>query len=87
MDGIFAPDYNGQNPIDFEGDFLNASRTVELMRGSSVRVLIPLETDAKVAVRQLKKLTKLLKSKPELMGYARPEVKDTKAFEDEDLPF
>ncbi len=88
LDGVFAPSgYDDQLPVDIEGDFLDASRTVELMRSSSVRVLIPMETHPKVAIRQLKKLAKLLKRKPELMDYAKPEFKDTQAYEEDDLPF
>ena len=41
IDGIFAPMYEEGVPIDFEGDFINPCRTVELMHGSNVRVLIP----------------------------------------------
>jgi hypothetical protein len=74
-------------PIDFEGDFINPCRTVELMHGSNVRVLIPLGTHPKVAIRQLKKMAKLLQINPELMDYAKPDEKDTQTFEDEELPF
>ena len=38
IDGIFAAGrYDEQTPIDLEGDFLDACRTVELMHGSDVR--------------------------------------------------
>jgi hypothetical protein len=88
IDGIFAAGrYDEQTPIDLEGDFLDACRTVELMHGSNVRVLIPQGTHPKVAIRQLKKMAKLLQTKPELMNYALPEVEDTQAYEDSDIPF
>lgn len=89
LDAVFAPvDIEGQMSIDFEGDFLDARGTVELMHCSNVRVLIPRETNPKVAIRQLKKLAKLLRAKPELMDFAKPDKEDTQAFEEDDyLPF
>jgi hypothetical protein len=87
LDGHFAPSYYEQTPIDLEGDYLDASRTLELMSGSTVRVLIPWDTHPKVAIRQLKKMAKLLQTKPELMDYAMPDVEDTQAYEDADVPF
>jgi hypothetical protein len=89
LDGLFAPKgYDEQSPIDFEGDFLIATRTLELMAGSDVRVLIPIETDPRVAIRQLKKMVTMLETRPELRDLAKPDEKDTQAFEDQDcLPF
>ena len=48
----------------------DAKRTVELMRGGSVRVLIPENTDVEIAVRQIGKIAAWLKCKPELMKKA-----------------
>jgi hypothetical protein len=48
LDGTFAPRRHDETkPFDIEGDSFEASRTVELMLGSSVRVLIPQETHLK----------------------------------------
>jgi hypothetical protein len=88
IDGIFAAGrYDEQTPIDIEGDFIEASKTVELMNGSDVRVLIPDGTNPKVAIRHLKKMAKLLKVNPKLMDYAKPDLEDTQAYEDNDIPF
>lgn len=88
LDAVFAPeDSEGQIQIDLEGDSLDARGTVELMHGSNVRVLIPQETHPKVAIRQLKKLAKLLKAKPELMDFAKPDKKDTQVFEEDEDGF
>jgi hypothetical protein len=47
---------------DVDGDSLFAGKTVELMGGSTVRILIPLDTDPLVAARILKKLRKWFKA-------------------------
>ena len=57
---------------DEDGDCLNATQTIELMCGATVRVLIPGDTDHRGAIRQLKKLAKWLKNNPDLMDYAKP---------------
>ena len=77
LEGVFEPrNIRPESAVDFEGDLLMATRTVELMNAPSVRVLIPAETHPKVAIRQLVKMTKLLRSKPELMEYAKPATED-----------
>ncbi len=52
---------------DENGDCSTAEHTVELISGSTVRVLIPHDTDPVIAVRQLKKLAKWLQREPRLM--------------------
>ena len=61
---------------DKDGDCLFSIGTTELMAGATVRVLIPEETDPKVAIRHLKKFTKWLKKSPDLMDFAKPVKKD-----------
>jgi hypothetical protein len=79
LDGFYIPDA-GDNPIDpdIDGDRLCAGGTVELMSGADVRILIPHDADVSVAVRQIKKLAKWLKRKPDLikMAQPKPEVPD-----------
>lgn len=75
MDGRYIQKGSGDDYTrpDKDGDALNVESTIELMHGSSVRVLIPYDTDVKVAVRQMKKLAKWLKRRPDLLEYAKPE--------------
>ncbi len=74
LDGFYMPD-GGDSVMrpDDDGDAITASGTMELMHGATTRVLIPHDTDVRVAARQLKKLAKWLKRKPRLMDYAQPE--------------
>jgi len=58
--------------VDEDGDTVTAQGTVELMRGATVRILISEGTNPKVAVRQLKKLTKWFKRNPQMIDYAKP---------------
>lgn len=69
---------------DDEGDCVSAMGTVELMHGATVRVLIPHDADPRVAARQLKKLAKWFKRKPELMDFAQPKPEQNW---NDDLPF
>ncbi len=74
---------------DEDGDCMTAGGTVELMYGATVRVLIPHDTDPVIAVRQLKKLAKWLKSAPRLMKEMvtdRMEL-ERKREEEDQLPF
>lgn len=67
---------------DEDGDVLRARGTIELMDGNNIRVLIPHNTDVKVAARQLKKVAKWLKDSPELIELANIELPN-----EDDLPF
>ncbi len=79
---------------DENGDYTTANSTVELIHGSTVRVLIPHDTDPVVAVRQLKKIAKWLKREPMLikelvinpMECERMEI-ERKHHEDQGIPF
>jgi hypothetical protein len=74
IDGFYLPE-GGDDFLhpDKDGDYMHGTETVELMRGTDVRVLIPYETNAKVAARQLKKMAKWLKRRPDLMEFAKPD--------------
>lgn len=87
LDGHYIPNGgdDGFHP-DEDGDDYHASSTVELMEGATVRVLIPFDTDVMVAVRQLKKIAKWLKKRPELIEYARPDIEPEQIIDDE-IPF
>lgn len=77
LDSCHCPD-DGDNVIDpdIDGDRMCAGGTVELMSGSDVRILIPHDVDVSVAVRQIKKLAKWLKSSPDLLDMAQPGAGD-----------
>ena len=87
MDGFYMPE-GGDSDMhpDKDGDVLEASSTVELMLGSSVRVLIPYDTDLKAALRQMKKLTKWLKHRPDLIERNAKPTSELEDF-DESIPF
>jgi hypothetical protein len=78
LDGFYCPDDGDNNVIDpdIDGDRMCAGGTVELMRGADVRILIPHDVDISVAVRQIKKLAKWLKSSPDLLEMAQPGAGD-----------
>ena len=61
LDAFYMP-HNDDPDLhpDKDGDVLMAGGTLELMQEAEVRVLIPTSTDKKMAVRQLKKITKWL---------------------------
>ncbi len=90
IDGEYTH-FHGDDSVhpDKDGDWISADATIELMSGSTVRVLIPADTDPKIAVRQLKKITKWLKRKPELIEFAVPLdfSSEYKADDSENLPF
>jgi hypothetical protein len=77
LDAEFGPYFDDKVQFDWEGDFLSACRTVEFMEVSSVRVLIAQGTNPKIASRQLIKLAEMLRTKPELLDYANPDLSDT----------
>ena len=88
MDGHYMPrGGDDQMRPDGDGDAVTAFGTVELMYGATVRVLIPHDSDPIVAARQLKKLSKWLKSKPSLLDYAQPKSQATQPDFDDDIPF
>jgi len=64
--------YDSSMHPDKDGDVLMGGGTVELMQGAEVRVLIPTSTDKKMAVRQLKKITKWLSKDSDLFDLAKP---------------
>lgn len=72
---------------DRDGDVIEASRTVELMHGRSVRALIPYDADPIMAARQLKKLAKWLKNEPRLLDDAKPRATPSETPPDIDIPF
>jgi len=73
LDGFHKPKDCEGLMRGLEGDDLYmAGGTVELMRGASVRILIPYDTDVKVAIRQIKRMARWLKNNPELIEYAKP---------------
>jgi hypothetical protein len=89
LDSFYMPD-GGDDVMhpDKDGDALLALETIELMRCCHVRVLIPDNIDVKVAVRQLKKVAKWLKRKPDLLEYAKPKVEpNSDCAPDYGLPF
>jgi len=58
---------------DKDGDVLIiGGGTIELMYGANVRVLIPFGADKKVALRQLRKITKRLSKDSDLFSFAEP---------------
>jgi ABC-type uncharacterized transport system YnjBCD substrate-binding protein len=86
LDGFHQPIWNENFTKLITNDFSYTSRgTIELMNGANVRVLIPYSTDVKIAVRQLKHITKWLKNNPELIEYAKPD-KESEDF-DFEIPF
>ena len=86
LDGFHNPGDMDLAMHGLEGDDLYQSGgTVELMRGSSVRILIPYDTDVKVAVRQIKRMARWLKKKPQLMEFAKPESEPDQY--DDEIPF
>jgi hypothetical protein len=88
LDGFHVT--NGGDDVmrpDEDGDCLHASPTTELMYGAAVRVLIPGDTDRKVAIRQLKKLAKWLKRNPDLMDYAKTRTFESSDKLGADIPF
>jgi hypothetical protein len=87
MDGYYLTEGDPEDLAcaDVDGDVIRAYGTVELMRGATVRVLIPHDGDVVVAVRQLKKLAKMLKRNPGLFDLAKPSEK--KRSENFDIDF
>ncbi len=86
LDGHYMP--RGGDDVmspDDDGDAVTAGGTVELMYGATVRVLIPHDGDVMVAARQLKKLAKWLKRKPDLLKLAKPPEEMT--LGDSEIPF
>ena len=88
IDGFYLPE-GGDDFLrpDKDGDCMHGTATIELMQGTYVRVLIPYETNAKVAARQLKKMTKWLKKRPDLMELAKPDPEPKSEEYDIELPF
>ena len=77
LDGFHKPEGFDEAMRGFEGDELySAGGTVELMKGASVRILIPYDTDIKVAIRQIKRMARWLKKNPELIEHAKPEPEE-----------
>ncbi len=73
LDAFYMP-HNDDPDLhpDKDGDVLMAGGTLELMQEAEVRVLIPTSTDRKMAVRQLKKITKWLSKDSDLFDLAKP---------------
>lgn len=67
LDAFYIEDYDAVMPPDKDGDAIMTGGTVELMYGSCVRVLIPYDTDRRMAVRQLRKIAKHLDDNPFIM--------------------
>lgn len=88
IDGFYLPE-GGDDFLhpDKDGDYMHGSATVELMHGTDVRVLIPYETNAKVAARQLKKMAKWLNRNPGLIEYAKPDTDTDIEPIDPEFPF
>lgn len=78
LDGQYMP-RGGDDEMrpDDEGDYVSAMGTVELMRGATVRVLIPHDADPIVAARQLKKLARWFKGNPSMLKMAQPKSEET----------
>lgn len=73
LDGHFLP--AGGDDImrpDDDGDWLSMGPTVELMHGATTRVLVPLDTDLDVVVRQLKKISKMLRRDAKMLKTPEP---------------
>ena len=94
LDGNFKPEGMHKDRRGLEGDdSYYAGGTIELMKGASVRVLIPYDTDIKIAIRQLKRMARWLKNNPELIELAKPDPVRTQGntggFDDleDDIPF
>jgi hypothetical protein len=88
LDGVYVAQ-RGVDEMrpDVDGDCVSACQTVELMMGSTVRVLIPEDTDRRTAIRQLKKLTKWLIKDPSLMRLAMCPQTRFDCTDDDGLPF
>ena len=83
LDGMHKPEGINEAMRALVGDDIYiACGTVELMRGASVRILIPYDTDIKVAIHQIKSMAKWLKMKPELIEHAKPELENECTPED-----
>jgi adenine C2-methylase RlmN of 23S rRNA A2503 and tRNA A37 len=92
LDGHYLPEEsnNGNDRHDADGDEMKVKSTVELMEGSTVRILIPFDTDINVAVRQMKKLAKWLKRNPKFMDLINPNMTNqSNGYDDfeDDIPF
>lgn len=87
LDANYMPE-GGHSLVDADedGDAIIAEGTVELMIGATVRVLIPADSDAKVVVRQLKKIAKWVKHSPDLLKFAQPR-QDQNSSDLNELPF
>ncbi len=74
LDGHYMP-HGGDSVMhpDEDGDVFMALGTVELMHGSTVRVLIPHDADPKVVTRELKKMAKWFKHNPQLLEQVAPD--------------
>ena len=57
---------------DCDGDCLSIARSVELMHGATTRVLVPLYTNADVVVRQLEKISKMLRRNAAMLKPREP---------------
>ncbi len=68
IDGTHCTDDICAYRPDADDDYITACFTVELMRGATVRVLIPRDTDLGIVSLQLEKIAKLLKREPSLMN-------------------
>lgn len=88
LDGHYLPHGGDEyTRTDADGDAVTADATVELMHGSTVRVLIPHDADPRVAARQLKKISKWFKCNPNLLDCAKPKPEKTPVDFDNEIPF
>ena len=86
LDAFYYPYKDDASFPDKDGDTLMAGGTIELMDGTSVRVLIPHDAKPKDVVRQLKKITKWLSKDSNLFALAKPIPKE-RYDRSEDCPF